>query len=238
MNIFECANLFIVSLDNERHWYRYHHLFAEVLSVHLMAKQPDLVVLLHRRASEWYEQNGSAVDAIHHALVAEDFERAASLIERAVPAMRKTKQETTVFGWLNALPDEIIQCRPVLSVYFAGGLLLSGELEGVESRLQDAESWLDKVADVDTLSEPSPTKMVVVDEAEFRHLPGWIAIYRAASALVLGNVNNTLKYARQALDLVPEEDQLGRGAAAGLLGLAFWTSGDLSRRTGRIPTVW
>ncbi len=79
----ERGNFFVVPLDDKRHWYRYHHLFAEVLRMHLMAEQPDQVATLHRRASEWYEQNGSAADAIRHALAAEDFERAADLVELA-----------------------------------------------------------------------------------------------------------------------------------------------------------
>src|SRR5438034_1183425 len=83
----ERGNSFVVPLDDKRHWYRYHHLFAEVLSAHLMAEQPDQVSALHRRASEWYEQNGSAADAIRHALAARDFARAAGLVELAVPAM-------------------------------------------------------------------------------------------------------------------------------------------------------
>ena len=77
----ERGNFFVVPLDDKRHWYRYHHLFAEILYAHLMAEQPDLVATLHRRASEWYEQNGSAAEAIRHALAAGDFERAADLIE-------------------------------------------------------------------------------------------------------------------------------------------------------------
>ena len=85
----ERGNFFVVPLDDKRHWYRYHHLFADVLSAHLMAEQPDQVATLHRRASEWYEQNGSAADAIRHALAAEDFARAADLVELAVPAMRQ-----------------------------------------------------------------------------------------------------------------------------------------------------
>src|SRR3712207_627433 len=79
----ERGNLFVVPLDDRRRWYRYHHLFAEVLLAHLMAEQPDQVPTLHRRASEWYEQNGSADDAIRHALAAGDFERAADLVELA-----------------------------------------------------------------------------------------------------------------------------------------------------------
>ena len=79
----ERGNFFVVPLDDKRHWYRYHHLFAEVLSAHLREEQPDQVATLHRRASMWYEQHGSVADAIRHALAAEDFERAADLVELA-----------------------------------------------------------------------------------------------------------------------------------------------------------
>src|SRR6266498_1213324 len=221
------GNFFLIPLDDKRHWYRYHHLFADVLRMYLMTEQPDQVPALHRRASEWYEQNGSATDAIHHALAAKDFDRAADLIERAVPAMRQSRQEATMLGWLQTLPDELFHRRPVLSVYYAGALLLNGKLEGVESRLRDAERWLDTNTNRSERLEASSVEMVVVDENEFRRLPGWIAIYRAASALALGDVPETMKYARLALELVQEEDYVGRGAAAGLLGLAYWTSGDL-----------
>src|SRR6266566_3245604 len=223
----EHGNFFVVPLDDTRHWYRYHHLFAEVLSAHLLAEQPDQVSTLHRRASAWYEQHGSATDAIRHALEACDFARAAGLVELAVPAVRRSRQEARVLGWLKALPDELLQARPVLSVHYAGALLLHGELEGVEARLRDAEQWLDTTTDMGELALASSAEMVVVDEAEFRRLPGAIAVYRAARAQALGDVANTMKYARRALDLVPEDDHLGRGSAAGFLGLAYWTSGDL-----------
>src|SRR6266699_3753122 len=215
----ERGNFFVVPLDDKRHWYRYHHLFADVLSVHLMAEQPHQVATLHRRASAWYEQHGSAADAIRHALSACDFKRAADLVELAIPAMRQSRQEARVLGWLKALPYELLHVRPVLSVGYARALLLSGELEGVEARLRDAEQWLDTTAD--------RGEMVVVDDEEFRRLPGAIAIFRAAIAQALGNVPDTLKYAQQARDLVPDDDLLLRGSAAGFLGLAYWTSGDL-----------
>ncbi len=212
-------NLFLIPLDDQRHWYRYHHLFADVLRLHLMTEQPDQVPALHSRASEWYEQNGLATDAIHHALAAKDFERAANLIERVVPSMRRSRQETIVLGWLQALPDELFHDRPVLSVHHAEALLLNGKLEGVDARLRNAEQWLDAASD--------KSEMIVVDKDEFSHLPGMIAIYRAASALALGDEHTTMKYAQQALDFLPEEDHLGRGAAAGFLGLVSWRNGDL-----------
>jgi LuxR family maltose regulon positive regulatory protein len=223
----ERGNFFVVPLDDKRQWYRYHHLFAEVLSAHLRVEQPDQIATLHQRASEWYEQHGSAADAIHHALAAEDFERAAGLIELAVPEMHRSKQEATLLGWLKALPEELIHFRPLLSVGYAWALLASGELEAAHIRLRDAERWLDTTADTSERALAPPAEMVVVDEEGFRRLPAMIAVYRAAHAQALGDVSNTVKYARRVLDLLPEEDHLGRGAATALLGLASWANGDL-----------
>jgi LuxR family transcriptional regulator, maltose regulon positive regulatory protein len=229
----ERGNFFVVPLDDNRHWYRYHHLFADVLSVHLRAEQPDHVPTLHRRASEWYEQSGLRADAIRHALAAEDYARAATLIELAVPEMRRCRQETTLLSWLKALPDEILHYRPVLNVHYAGALLQSGETEGVEAYLLDAEQWLETRANrtdsgpSTTLKGVNPLGVVVVDPEDFRRLPGWIANYRAGYALVRGDVTDTVTYAGRALGLLPEDDHLGHGAAAALLGLAYWTSGDL-----------
>jgi LuxR family transcriptional regulator, maltose regulon positive regulatory protein len=223
----EHGNFFVVALDDTRHWYRYHHLFAEVLSVHLLAEQPDQVATLHRRASAWYERHGSAVDAIRHALAAADFARTADLVELGVLAMLRNRQEATLLDWLKVLPDEVLRCRPVLSVAYAHVLLSSGEREGVEERLRDAERWLDPTAEMRGLASAPAATMVVVDEEEFGHLPATIAIARAGLALVRGDVQGTVTYARRALDLAPDDAHLTRGSAAGLLGLASWTSGDL-----------
>src|SRR5215212_350789 len=223
----ERGNFFVVPLDDKRRWYRYHHLFADVLYAHLIAEQPDLVPVLHRRASEWYEQNGPLADAIRHALSAEDFGRAADLVELAVPEMRRSRQEATLLGWFEAFPDELLRFRPVLSVHYAGTLLQSGQLEGVEDRLRDAERWLETSADIGERAEASSAEMVVVDEEEFRRLPGSVATYRAGIALVLGDVAHAMKHAQRALELALEDDRLLRASAAALLGLAYWTSGDL-----------
>jgi LuxR family maltose regulon positive regulatory protein len=221
------SNFFVVPLDDRRQWYRYHHLFAEVLQAHLRAEQPDLVAVLHRRASVWYEQHGSTTDAIRHAMAVDDFERAADLLELAVPAMRNSRQEAAVLNWLRALPDELVHRRPVLSVAYAWSLLAEGQLDGVEERLHSAERWLDPTADQAELASSPAADMVVVDDVQYRHLPGTIAVFRAGQALALGHVADTVTYARRALDLVPEDDHLQRGAAMALLGLAAWTSGDL-----------
>ena len=98
------GNLFLVPLDDRRRWYRYHHLFADVLQARLLDEQPGQVPDLHRRASAWYQQNGEPAEAIRHALAAGDFEQAADLVELAIPAIRRTRQEATVHGWLEVLP--------------------------------------------------------------------------------------------------------------------------------------
>jgi LuxR family maltose regulon positive regulatory protein len=106
------ANLFVVALDDRRQWYRYHHLFGDVLRAHLANEQPEQVADLHRRASEWYEQNADRPEAIHHALSAGDFGHAADLVELEWAALARAKQDVKLRGWLDALPDEQLQRRP------------------------------------------------------------------------------------------------------------------------------
>ncbi|HJQ88847.1 MAG TPA: LuxR C-terminal-related transcriptional regulator, partial [Propionibacteriaceae bacterium] len=220
-------NLFLIPLDDRRQWYRYHHLFADVLQAHLLDEHPTDVSDLHRRASAWYEQNGEPSEAIRYALVAKDFERAADLIELAVPATHQYRQEVTLRRWLEALPQDLLRVRPVLSNAYAGSLLVRGEVEGVESYLQDAERWLDPTTGRPPGSLARSPEMVVVDEEGFRALPASVAVHRAGQARILGDAAGTVAHARRALDLVSEDDHLGRGAAAALLGLVYWTNGDL-----------
>ncbi len=221
------GNLFLVPLDDRRRWYRYHHLFADVLRARLQDEQPSLVPQLHRRASDWYEQNGERAVAIDHALAGEDFDRAADLVELAMPVMRRDRREATARRWLEMLPDDCFHVRPVLSINYVGVLLSTGEVEGVEPRLRDAERWLDASREAGAGTTAPPTEMVVLDQDEFRRLPSWVAIYRAALSLLCGDPAATVIEARRGLDLLAEDDLLGRGAAAALIGLASWGNGDL-----------
>jgi LuxR family maltose regulon positive regulatory protein len=112
LTVLERGNFFVVPLDDRRQWYRYHHLFADVLSAHLKAEQPDQVSTLHRRASVWFEQHGAATEAIRHALAADDYERTADLIERAVPRRRQSRQESAVHGkWECRAPGSVSATR-------------------------------------------------------------------------------------------------------------------------------
>ena len=174
------ANLFLVPLDDRRHWYRYHHLFADMLRARLLDEHPKLVRELHQRASDWHADEHDLPDAIHHAMAGEDFERAAALVELAVPAMQQVRQEATMRRWFEALPEELFATRPVLSAGYVGALMSTGELHGVEARLRDVERWLERPID-----EALAAGMVVVDEAMFRRLPASIAMYRAALARLL-----------------------------------------------------
>jgi LuxR family transcriptional regulator, maltose regulon positive regulatory protein len=237
----ERANLFLIPLDNERRWYRYHHLFADLLrqrllqnSVSSTAGEGDAdgdVAEFHRRASGWYADNGWPAEAIRHALFAKDFTRAAGLIELAWPAMDGRFQSATWLGWARALPNELVRSRPVLSVAYAWALLNGGELEAAEARLGDAECWLDTTAKRREQQNAPFTEranaMVIVDEAQFRTLPASIATARAYQTQARGDITGSVKYGRLALDLLPEGDHLRRGPAAALLALAQWANGDL-----------
>jgi LuxR family maltose regulon positive regulatory protein len=215
-------NLFLIPLDDGRRWYRYHHLFADVLQAHLRDEQPESLPDLHARASDWYERNGLRSEAIDHALAAADYERVADLAEPALPALARGRQEATLRRWMEALPVELFATRPVLSVGYAGALMSTGEVEGVEARLRDAERWL-------VPRTAHSGHMVVVDSEGFRRLPGGIAMYRAGQALIQGDLAASMTHARRALDLAEADDHPGRGGAAALLGLAYWTSGDLEQ---------
>jgi LuxR family transcriptional regulator, maltose regulon positive regulatory protein len=211
------ANLFVVPLDDNRRWYRYHHLFADVLRAHLLDERADEAADLHRRASQWYDRNGEPAPAVRHALAAGDVEGAAELIELAIPALRRNRQEPTIRGWLDAIPDDVVRARPVLAVGLIGALMTSGEFEGVEARLRDAERLLDLPR----------AETVVVDEQELLRLPGMIQMYRAALALVRGDPSATIGHAHRAVDRAAADDHLTRAGASALLGLAFWGNGDL-----------
>ena len=222
----ERANLFIVPLDDRREWYRYHHLFADVLRAHLLAEQPDLVPLLHQRASRWYERHDLAEEAVRHALAAKDFDRAAHLMELAATAIRRDRQEAMLLGWLQALPDDAVRRSPVLSVFYGYMLMVSGDLAAFEARLDDAERALAAVPDGQT----PPW----ADTEELQTLPATIAIYRASLAQARGDVAGTAEHARRALDLARPDDHLARGGAARVPRPRRVGDGGRDRRAGDV----
>ncbi len=236
----ERRNLFVVPLDDHRRWYRYHHLFADVLRTHLLAEPPERVAGLHRRASDWYSDAGEPEPAVRHALAAGDVDRAAELAELAIPELARVRREVVFRAWVDDLPDVVLRDRPVLAIGLVGGLMSSNEFDGVEERLQDIERQLGLPDD----------ELVVMDRDEFRRIPASIEMYRAALALNTGDPAGAIAHAERTLALAAEGDDLPRAAASALSGLASWSTGDLEaahrgytvateglRRVGRIADV-
>jgi LuxR family maltose regulon positive regulatory protein len=132
----ERANLFLVPLDQAREWYRYHHLFAELLRHRLQALGTAAVDELHGRASAWYEQHGYLPDAIRHALASQDLERAARLIEAAAPEAHMRSELGALQSWFAALPEPVMLRHPGLCIYHAAVLFRLRQFDALEARLK------------------------------------------------------------------------------------------------------
>lgn len=222
----ERANLLLVALDDRREWFRYHHLFAEALRARLAREGSDLRRELHQRASEWFARNALPHEAIGHALAAQDFSRAADLIEMEARPMLTHHEEATWRGWAQALPDPVVRVRPVLCVYFALALLPWAP-DAADQRLREAERWLDRTRQGDDLAGAPAGAMVVADAAELRSAPGTLAVARAYHAGARGDATGMLQHAQRAVQVLPAQDTFWRGAATSLLGIASWANGDL-----------
>jgi LuxR family maltose regulon positive regulatory protein len=202
----ESSNLFIVPLDNERRWYRYHRLFAELLRrrLHQQVGEQGLASL-HRQASTWFEGQGLAGEAIEHALSAGDFERAANLIERGARDTLMRSEVATFLGWVERLPDRVERAYPALSLLHAWALLLSGRpLATIEARLEDATHLRDTVA----------------------YAPDQVAPLRAFIAAFQGQSRRAIELSRRALEQLPADDLFMRGIATWNLGISYLLRAD------------
>jgi LuxR family maltose regulon positive regulatory protein len=224
----ERANLFVVPLDDQRRWYRYHHLFADVLRAHLSADHPDLVAGLHLRASRWYDEAGEPVPAVRHALAAGDPDRAADLVETATPALRRARQEATLRRWIGDFPDDVVRIRPVLAIAFVGALMSSNEFDDVGRRVRELDERLPAIrAHLAHDGSALGRQVVAVDDGELARVPSALELYRAGLALVSGDLPATHRHARLAIDMALPDDDVVRSGAAGLSGLAHWACGEL-----------
>ncbi len=219
----EQANLFLMPLDDERLWYRYHQLFAEALRHRLQRRQPDLVPELHRRASAWYEQHGLVREAVHHALAATDFALAARLIEQAFNSLVRRGEIATLQRWAAALPDELVRSNIELSVLQGWLLFVSGKHDEALLHLEDIERTfgINPVSDEPREQQTMPSGSF--NQAEIR---GRIAAIRASIAVTQGDVPRTITLSRLALEYLPKEN-ISRAYAAWYLGRAYWLSGDV-----------
>jgi len=202
------ANLFIVPLDNERRWYRYHHLFAELLRQRL--QQSGNVVEYHIHASQWYEDNGLELEAFQHAAAATDIERASRLIQGKGMPLHVRGALIPVLSWLESLPTTALDERPMLWVMYAGALTTAGQTTDVEQKLKAAEAALQGAElDIDT-----------------RDILGRIANNRATLAFIQYQADIAIVQARRALEYLRPDNLPVRNISTWALGAAYLQKGD------------
>ena len=194
----DAANLFVIPLDDERLWYRYHHLFADLLRQRLQSERPKLVPELHTQVSAWYEENQFLQDAVKHALLAEDFKRATRLIKQSGRGMLMRGEMNTLLPWLDALPSELVSADPALALIRAWALAFTGRWEMVE----------------ETLRTVGPDAV-----------PGEVAAVRAYAAAVKGDVEKTHKLAEETLAQLPEDENFLRALVNFFVGITYFSSG-------------
>ena len=222
LEYFEHANLFIVPLDNERRWYRYHHLFADLLRqrlrqsvTHSKGNAEELVNELHIRASQWYEDNGLDIEAFRHAAAANDVERAEHLIEGKGIPLHFRGAVTDVVNWLESLPISVMNARPSLWWRHAALLLVIGQTTGVEEKLNAAEAAL-----------TANVKEVDADD-QTRYWIGRIAGARAVLALTRYQSETMIAQSRRALEYLPPDKPNLRDTPFWTLGVAYLYQRDL-----------
>ena len=223
----ERANLFVIPLDDERRWYRYHHLFSDALRVRLAGRRTDRVGQLHAAASRWLAENGLLPDAVAHAMASGDHEHSADLVELALADSRRLRDNRTLRDWLAALPDDVLRRRPLLATGMSWSRLTVGDVDGAEAWLAAAEAGVGRTSPSTVPTAGSLTEAARGREGEVRSLPATIEVYRASVAQARGDVDGTMSHARRALALARPEDHFARSGGAGFAGLAAWAAGDL-----------
>jgi LuxR family maltose regulon positive regulatory protein len=226
LEILDHANLFLIPLDEERRWYRYHHLFADLLRQRLKQTIPEKMPCLHRKASEWFEQNGLQDEAIEHSLEYDNFAQAALLIEEQADVIWGRGEHTKLFRWLDKLPNEVLLTKPQLCIVQAAKLFTNGDLAKAELCLQTAENALEQ--DSQTTNE-TPSSKKKLSSSTQKKIRGRAAAIRAGLAFFEGNSEEISTYAVQALNFLPEGDLTWRSLATVALGDAYGSAGDLTR---------
>lgn len=211
----ERANLFLIPLDEERRWYRYHHLFAEALRARLRQTKRDSVSALHHRAAHWYEREGLISEAVEHALAAGDFEHAARITAASADDFWAHGQLTLLLGWLQRLPQGVMRSQPrlLLVLGWTRFLLHSYDTEGVETILKRAELALKATG-------------APAERGELAKLQGILTAIRTAVASTQEDAPRTIALAHEALDHLPADDARWRMVPMVSLGLAYDAQGD------------
>ena len=201
----ERANLFTVSLDERREWYRYHQLFADLLGKRLGQSYPTLIPRIHHRASYWFEQKGYTTEAIEHSFSAGDLEHTANLLELAAEPFLQRSESGHFLSWVEKLPEPLIEARPGLGLFHALALIINSQkLEEIETRLIQIQKKDPGVA-----------------------LDGQADTLRALLKMLHGDIQNSLELARQALSKLSDSQVLFKSLATDTLGMCYVLGGDI-----------
>ncbi len=212
----EESNLFLQSLDVSRDWYRYHHLFADLLQIQLRQVHPNQISNLHRRASQWFEKNGMIDESISHSLKAKDFDQVINLVQKNALSMLDSGELTTLLGWLDSIPEDLVNTRPWFCIYFAWALAFTDQPNRAEKYLQKAENALSAVSQTE------------LRESDQEHIQGYIFAIRTFIAQNKGEMNQAVEYANNALEFLPNQDYKTRCHVAQTLGNVLLFTGDLA----------
>ena len=217
IEMLERENLFLVPLDDNRQWYRYHHLFAQLLRSRLARTEPALVTTLHARASAWHEAAGSAEEAVHHALAAGDASRAVALIARYWHAYVDKGRTATVRGWMRALGDDRIAGYPLAAHCAAWAAALSGDQKGVRRWLPVIEAGRYDGPLPDGMRSLQSSAALLRASFGFDGLPVMLDAAQTAASIEEDPASPYFALARSALGfcLLPERRSPGRGASPG-----------------------
>jgi LuxR family maltose regulon positive regulatory protein len=231
----ERANLFTVPLDRHRCWYRYHHLFADLLRDRLQQNQAESVPRLHHQAAKWYEHSGFMEAAVQHALAAKDFEFGARLAEQAAAALWSRSEVLTLLNWFNALPQALVRSRPFLCVNYAWSLALTGQLDAVEPLLHAIESYIDEAAPLSLGSVVLPPDLQETETTGphqdkqgliLQRLRTVVDMLRASVARLCGNTSDAIAFSARALERIPADNPYLRGMALLFQGHAYLLEGN------------
>ncbi len=207
------ANLFLVALDDEGRWYRYHHLFVDLLRNRLHREAShDVIRQLHQRASRWFESTGSIVESIQHSIAAVDDRRTAALVDEAGLQMIFSTQSLLLQKWLAELPSKEASRYPRLSVYRMLLDLATGQMDMLEQTLQEAEVLMNKLP-----SSPQDNRL---------RLEGKV---RLALSYAFQNTRHTIRLAKDALEGIDQSDLITRSHAYSALYRAYGMQGDAKR---------
>jgi LuxR family maltose regulon positive regulatory protein len=208
----ERSNLFVMPLDDERRWYRYHHLFADLLSSTLGERRSAVEIReLHSRASRWHQGEGSLEEAMVHALAAGDYERAASMIDENIVSMLSRSEAPVLLGWIDRLPEEIARGLPWVDIHRAYTLALSGRPDQADPLLESAEQRIDPAT-------PRASELM-----------GHIAAIRSYTANLWGDMERVIEMAALAEEYLPEQHLVARGMTTYALAVTYWANDDMDR---------